>query len=76
MQVVWHGNYPRYLEQARCILLDRIDYNYSQMIASGYIWPIVDMRIKYVRSVRFGQEIRVTATIAEFESIEDRISHS
>jgi acyl-CoA thioester hydrolase len=66
MEVVWHGNYPRYLEQARCALLDRIGYNYPQMRDSGYAWPIVDMRIKYVRPVRFAQNILVIATLAEF----------
>ena len=25
MQVVWHGNYARFLEQARCALLERIE---------------------------------------------------
>ncbi|CAA7627919.1 conserved hypothetical protein [Candidatus Terasakiella magnetica] len=68
MQVVWHGNYPRYLEEARCALLDRIGYNYPQMAASGYVWPIVDLRIKYVRPVRFAQEIRVEATLVEYEN--------
>ncbi len=68
MQVVWHGNYVRFLEQARCALLDRIAFNYREMSASGYVWPVVDMRIKYVRPVRFGQEIRVTATMVEYES--------
>ncbi len=68
MQVVWHGNYVRFLEQARCALLDRIGFNYREMSASGYVWPVVDMRIKYVRPVRFGQEIRVTATMVEYES--------
>lgn len=68
MGVVWHGNYARYLEQARCALLDGIGYNYPQMEASGYVWPIVDMRIKYVRSIRFGQDIAVRAEIVEFEN--------
>ncbi len=68
MHVVWHGNYARYLEQARCALLDCIGYNYRQMGESGFAWPIVDLRIKYVRPVRFGQEIQVTATLAEFEN--------
>ncbi|HLN23266.1 MAG TPA: acyl-CoA thioesterase [Patescibacteria group bacterium] len=67
MNVVWHGNYPRYLEQARCEVLDKIGYNYPQMQASGYLWPIVDMRLKYVRPVRFGQDIVVAATIVEVE---------
>ena len=68
MEVVWHGNYARYLEQARCALLDSIGYNYPQMQESGYLWPIVDMRIKFVRPLRFAQEFVVTATIAEFEN--------
>jgi acyl-CoA thioester hydrolase len=68
MEVVWHGNYARFLEQARCALLDRIDYNYPQMRESGYVWPIVDLRIKYVRPVRFGQTIAVAAELSEFEN--------
>ena len=68
MQVVWHGNYARYLEQARCALLDLIGYNYPQMEASGFVWPIVDMRIKYVRPIRFGQDVIVTATLAESQN--------
>lgn len=68
MQIVWHGNYVRFLEQARCALLDKIDYNYSEMLRSGYAWPVVDLRVKYVRPVRFGQEVRVTATMVEYEN--------
>jgi acyl-CoA thioester hydrolase len=67
MDVVWHGNYPRFLEQARCALLDRIGYNYAQMKASGYAWPIVDMRIKYVRPIRMAERIVVTANLLEYE---------
>ncbi len=68
MGVVWHGNYARFLEQARCELLDRIGFNYVQMQASGHLWPIVDMRLKYVRPIRFGQEIVVSATITEWQN--------
>lgn len=68
MNVVWHGNYARFLEQARCELLDSIGYNYVEMKESGFAWPIVDMRIKYVRPVLLGQEIVVTATIIETQN--------
>jgi len=68
MNVVWHGNYVRYLEQARCALLDLLGYNYVEMANSGYVWPIVDMRIKYVRPARFGQDIRIRAELAEYEN--------
>lgn len=68
MQVVWHGNYARYLEQARCALLDRIGYNYPEMAESGFMWPIVDMQLKYVRPIRFGQTVQVTASLVEYEN--------
>ncbi|WP_289076504.1 acyl-CoA thioesterase, partial [uncultured Pseudoalteromonas sp.] len=68
MNVVWHGNYPRYLEVARCELLRLFDYDYPQMMESGYAWPIVDMQIKYVASAIFTQKIKVTAHLKEFEN--------
>lgn len=68
MRVVWHGHYVKYLEVARCALLDLIDYNYPQMEASGYLWPIVDMRIKYVGSAKFFRKIEVVAELVEYQN--------
>ena len=68
MGVTWHGNYFRYLETARSALLNSIGYDYRQMVDSGYLWPIVDARIKYVKPTTFGQRLRVTATLAEYEN--------
>ncbi len=68
MNVAWHGNYVQFFENARCALLDQIDYNYPQMNESGYLWPVVDMRVKYVRPCRFGQKINITATLKEYEN--------
>ena len=68
MYIVWHGNYVKYLEIARCALLERFGYNYPQMRDSGYAWPVVDMRLKYVRPARFGQRIKIRATISEWEN--------
>ena len=68
MDVVWHGHYVKYLELARCALLQRFDYDYPQMRDSGYAWPIVDLRAKFVRSARFGQRLKVRAQIVEWEN--------
>jgi acyl-CoA thioester hydrolase len=68
MEVVWHGHYVKYLELARCALLSRYDYDYPQMRDSGYAWPVVDMRLKYVRPVVFGQKLVVRAEIVEWEN--------
>ncbi len=68
MGVTWHGNYFRYLEEARCALLRKLDYGYREMIASGFAWPIIDTRMKFVKPTEFWQRIRVTATLAEYEN--------
>ena len=68
MEVVWHGHYVKYFELARCALLQSIDYDYPQMRDSGYAWPIVDLRAKYVRSARYGQALVVRATLVEWEN--------
>ena len=68
MEVVWHGNYTRYLEIARCALLDCIEYDYPRMRDSGFAWPVIDMRIKFIRPLFFKQRIRVHATLVEYEN--------
>lgn len=67
MQITWHGHYVRYLEIARCELLDKIDYNYLQMFDSGYSWPVIDMRLRYVKSSAFGDRIRIHSRLVESE---------
>ena len=68
MQIVWHGNYVKYLEVARCALLDSIHYNYVEMQASGYAWPVIDMQLRYVGSASFGQRLKLRAEIVEWEN--------
>ena len=68
MEIVYHGNYVRYLELARSALLAQFDYDYPRMRDSGYGWPVVDMRLKYVRPALFGQKLKIRATITEWEN--------
>jgi len=68
MHVAWHGHYVKYLEIARCVLLDKIDYNYPQMERSGYAWPVIDVRIRYAQPLRFQQKVRVKAKLVEWEN--------
>lgn len=68
MNIVWHGRYVQYFELARCALLRQVDYDYPQMAASGFGWPVVDMRLRYVRPLHYGQRVRVGATVVEWEN--------
>lgn len=68
MAVVWHGNYVKYFEVARSALLRKFGYDYEDMRASGYLWPVVDMRIKYVKPATLHQPLKVRAEITEYEA--------
>jgi len=68
MGVVWHGHYAKYFELARCQLLDSFNYGYEAMRSSGFSWPVIDMRMRYVKGVCFGQRILVKASLREWEN--------
>jgi len=65
MHIVWHGHYVKYMEKARCDLLDMIDYNYQQMKTSGYFWPVVELHLKYIKPLKFKQIILIKSMILE-----------
>ena len=68
MGIAWHGHYAKYLEIARCAMLDTIDYNVPQMSESGFAWPVIEMYIRYARPLRFQQRIGVEANLVEIEN--------
>lgn len=68
MEVAWHGHYVKYFEIARCVLFDKIDYNYAQMRESGFAWPVVDLNLRYPAPARFGEKLTVTAALVEWEN--------
>ncbi|PSV26374.1 thioesterase family protein [Photobacterium sp. GB-56] len=68
MGVIYHGNYFRYFEEARHQLMNKLHYSYREMEASGYVWPIIDTRVKYVKAIPYDHPIRVTATLTEWEN--------
>ncbi|TIH10056.1 acyl-CoA thioesterase [Pseudomonas leptonychotis] len=68
MDVVWHGHYVKYFEEARCALLDKLGHNYRQMRDAGYAWPVIDLQVRYIRGAQFGQRITVRADLVEWEN--------
>jgi acyl-CoA thioester hydrolase len=66
-QVVWHGHYLRYLENARWALMRRLDFDLPTMMESGYLWPIVDLHVKFVRAASFEDRLNVRASLIEWQ---------
>jgi acyl-CoA thioester hydrolase len=68
MNIVWHGNYPRFLELGRVAVMKKIGYNYEEMIESGYAWPFIEMRMRYARPMKLDHPVKITAGIVEWEN--------
>lgn len=67
MAITWHGHYLRYFESARVALMRKIGYDYPDMQASGYTWPIIEAKLRYVQASRYAQRLRVAAGLEEWE---------
>lgn len=65
--VAWHGRYFQYFELARCALFEKFDYSYDAMETSGYLWPVADTTVRYVRPLLLNSEVLVTACLREWE---------
>ncbi len=67
MNVVWHGNYIKYLETARCDLLSKIGYDYDRMREDGVAYPIAKMDLKFIKPCTFNQKLRIVSSVEELE---------
>ena len=66
MQIVWHGNYYKYFEDARSALLrsrgiDLFDF-YKK---SRCVFPIIKTATKHIYPLRYGDDFICKATVAE-----------
>jgi acyl-CoA thioester hydrolase len=68
MEIVWHGHYIRYFEIARCAALESVGYGYKDMKASGYSFPVTDLKVRYSQPAKFGQRVIVRAELKEWEN--------
>ena len=68
MNIVWHGNYINYFEIGRCALLEKFNYDYNEMVISGYAWPVVDVSVRYRKPLHFKDRIRIKSILMEYEN--------
>lgn len=67
MGVVWHGNYLRYMEQARCDLLSKINYTYMDMKSDGFAYPVAKLTTKYIKPAKFMDNLIVRLEVISLE---------
>ncbi len=65
MGVMWHGNYARKMENARCKFLDSLGFGYLRLQELGYFFPVVKMEIAYLSPARYPDVIEVLIGVRE-----------
>jgi len=62
IQMVWHGNYVKYMEDAREKFGAKYGFEYLHIFNSGYLAPVADMHIKYRNSARISEILTMKIT--------------
>jgi len=55
--VVHHANYLRYFELGRGELMREVGYPYADVEDAGYVYPIVDLSIRYLEPLHYDDPI-------------------
>lgn len=59
MNIVWHGSYPLYFEDAREAFGRKYGLGYMTIFGNGYYAPLVDLEFHYRRPIIYGMTVRV-----------------
>jgi acyl-CoA thioester hydrolase len=69
MGVVHHSNYIRFLEEARCQMLDASDMPYSDFEKQGVMIPVLGVNCNFKHHVTFDDVIEIKPIVKEFNGI-------
>jgi acyl-CoA thioester hydrolase len=66
---VWHGTYVTWMEEARVESLRSLGIEYAEWVAQGVELPVVELSLRYHRSVQMGQSLAVRTRMAATEGV-------
>lgn len=68
MNIVWHGSYPLYFEDAREEFGKKYDLGYMTIFSKGYYAPLVELSFKYKRPLVYEMQPVIVITYVPTES--------
>lgn len=68
MNIVWHGNYALYFEEAREAFGKKYGIDYLTIFGHGYYAPLVDFHVEYKRPLIYGDEARIDVIFKNCEA--------
>lgn len=76
MGAVHHSAYIIYFEAARVEHLKASGLPYDELERRGFMLPVIDLGVKYLKSARFGQTVEVISRILPVKGIRLRVEYS
>jgi acyl-CoA thioester hydrolase len=67
-QVAWHGHYVSWMEVGRLALARRFGLDPFQLTELGYLGPVVQLELKYLRPARCNDALTVCTTLEPSEA--------
>ncbi|MBR8838735.1 MAG: acyl-CoA thioesterase [Stigonema ocellatum SAG 48.90 = DSM 106950] len=67
--VVWHGSYITWMEEARVECLRSIGIEFADLVALGCDLPVVELSVRYHRSLELGKSAVVKTRMAEVTGV-------
>lgn len=76
MGVVHHSNYIRFLEEARCKMLDAYNMPYSEYEANNIMIPVLGVNASFKRHVTFNDTILIDTVVKDFNGVRLTVSYT
>ena len=69
MGVVHHANYIRWFETGRVEYLRSIGITLTEMMSDGILFPITEIRAKYLHAAKFDDDLELETTAVELTKV-------
>lgn len=67
-QVAWHGHYLAWMEMGRNRLAGGFGLSVTDIAEAGFVAPVVDLQVKYLRPASFNEDLRIYTTARRMET--------
>jgi len=68
MNIVWHGSYALYFEDAREAFGKKYEIGYLDIFNSGYYAPLIELHFNYKKPLNYKQKARVEISFRNTEA--------
>lgn len=75
MGIVHHSNYIRYLEEARCYWLEKVEMPFSLLEENGITIPVLGVNCTYKYHVTFDDTILINVFVKEYSGVRMTIGY-